>query len=158
MESTIREYLYFSMRDGTQEDVLGVLATVGLESVVAQLSDGLDTRIAATGWPLSIRETMQLKLAAAIIARPRVLVLGQIFDMMPDEDILASLDRLQRESETTVICFSNRHSDLRFDRFLHLGRDQQRLFDSYAGLCEAAGLAYQALQPVPAASPTASDH
>ena len=41
--------------------------------------------MAATGWPLTITETMQLKLAAAIIAAPAVLVLGQLFDTMTDD-------------------------------------------------------------------------
>ncbi len=148
VESTIREYLYFSTQDEVGEDVLKVLETVGLESVVSQLPGGLDTLIAATGWPLSITETMQLKLAAAIIARPRVLVLSQIFDVMPDSDMLASLDLLQGHSETTVICFSNKHSDLGFSHFLHLGHDEQRVLDSYAALCDVAHLPRQALVPV----------
>ena len=154
IECTIREYLYFGSQDETSEDILGVLRAVGLEPVLAQLAGGIDTMIAPTGWPLSITETMQLKLAAAIIARPRVLVLSQLFDVMPDLSILASLEYLKEHSETTVIYFSNRHTDLKFDKYLYLGLQQQTLFESYEALCEAAGLPIQPLGPVAHRSPT----
>jgi putative ABC transport system ATP-binding protein len=155
VESTIREYLSFSSRDDAAEESLDALQVVGLEPVIGRLAQGLDTRIAATGWPLSMVETMQLKLAAAIIARPRVLVLSKIFDVMEEGYLLASLDRLQQAADTTVICFSNRHSDLRFDRFLFLGPDRQTVFDSYDELCRAAELPQRGLEPVlPRATPT----
>ncbi len=148
VESSIREYLEFSYGAEEGDKTLEVLATVGLDGVISQLADGLDTRLAATGWPLSIMETMQLKLASAIIARPRVLVLSQIYDMMPDEYMLASFERLQASGQTTVIYFSNKHSDLHFDQFLYLGEKEQRLFDSYHQLCDAASLPRRPLEPV----------
>jgi putative ABC transport system ATP-binding protein len=103
------------------------------------LEDGLDTRIAPSGWPLTITETMQLKLAAAIIARPRVVALGQLFDTMTDATLKQSLDVLQRECGATVIYFSSRPRDLGFDSYLHLGYREQRLFTTFAELCESAG-------------------
>ena len=148
VESSIREYLEFSYETDESDDTLDVLAIVGLDRVLAQLSDGLDTRLAATGWPLSIMETMQLKLASAIVARPRVLVLSQIYDMIPDEYMLAALDRLQHAGETTIIYFSNKHTDLHFDQFLYLGEDKQELYESYHQLCDAAELPRRALEPV----------
>ena len=92
---------------------------------------------------------MQLKLASAIIARPRVLVLSEIFDVMPDWQLLESLNALQARGETTVICFSNKHSDLGFSHFLSLGENRQLLLDSYTALCDVAHLPRQALVPVP---------
>jgi len=154
IECTIREYLHFSSQDETSEDILGVLKAVGLEPVLAQLADGIDTLVAPTGWPLSITETMQLKFAAAIIAQPRVLVLSQLFDVMPDLSMQAALDYLQRKTATTVIYFSNRHTDLRFDAYLYLGLQQQTLFSEYESMCEAAGLPVQPLTPVAERSPT----
>lgn len=139
VEMTIREYLLLSAEGATTERILEVVRIVGLEVTIAQLDRGLDTPIAATGWPLSITETMQLKLAAAVLAQPRVLILNQIFDVMPEARLRASLDELQQESESTVICFSSRHGDLGFDRFLSLGRQEQDLLDSYDALAVATG-------------------
>jgi putative ABC transport system ATP-binding protein len=149
VESSIREYLAFSAPEEAGEDALDVLETVGLAPVIAQLSGGMDTRVAATGWPLSIAETMQLKLAAAILARPKVLVLSRLFDVLPEHALMGSLDRLQSDADTTVVCFTNRHSDLGFNRFLYLGEQRQSLFTGYEKLCEAAGLPIRPLDPIP---------
>lgn len=135
IEMTIREYLQLSGDSPTSAEILSALATVGLEPAISLLEDGLDTRVAATGWPLTITETMQLKLAASIIAKPRVLVLGQLFDTMRDDNLQRSLDALQAHSTTTIIYFSGRPRDLGFDLFLHLGYEKQSLFKSIGELC-----------------------
>lgn len=137
VEMTIRGYLKLSGEGATTERILKVVRTVGLETTISQLDQGLDTAIAATGWPLSITETMQLKLAAAVLAKPRVLILNQIFDVMPEARLRASLNLLQRESETTVIYFSNRHGELGFDSYLCLARETQTLLESYEALAAA---------------------
>jgi putative ABC transport system ATP-binding protein len=139
VEMTIREYLLLSSEGATTDRMLNVVRTVGLENTVAQLEQGLDTPIAATGWPLSITETMQLKLAAAVLARPRILILNQIFDVMPESRLRASLDLLQAESETSVICFSNRYGDVGYDHFLNIAQEKQTLHRSFDAMLEAAG-------------------
>jgi putative ABC transport system ATP-binding protein len=137
-EMTIREFLRLSADGASSPRILQTIRAVGLENVIAQLEDGLDTRIAATGWPLTITETMQLKLASAIIARPRVLVLGQLYDSMKSAQLRESLDLLQEESETTIIDFSSRYRDLGYDMFLKLNFDDQELFDDFESLCRAS--------------------
>ncbi|MEE4172777.1 MAG: ABC transporter ATP-binding protein [Xanthomonadales bacterium] len=137
-EMTIREFLRLSAEGASSPRILQTIRTVGLEHVIAQLEDGLDTRIAATGWPLTIIETMQLKLASAIIARPRVLVLGQLYDSMKSAQLRASLDLLQEEAETTIIDFSSRYRDLGYDMFLSLNYAGQELFDDFDALCRAS--------------------
>ena len=82
---------------------------------------------------------MQLKLAAAIIARPRILLLNQLFDVMPNEALRDSLDMLQQESETTVIYFSSRRRPLDFDSYLYLGKTKQGVYSSFENLCRATG-------------------
>lgn len=137
-EMTIREYLTLSADGASSPRILQTLRTVGLEAPIAQMDRGLDTRIAATGWPLTITETMQLKLAAAIIARPRVIVLGQLFDSMRSADLRNAFDQLQEESETTILDFSSRYRDLGYDLFLHLAVEQQEVFDSFQALCDSS--------------------
>jgi putative ABC transport system ATP-binding protein len=139
IEMTIREFLDLSGEDQSPQRILEVLRIVGLGTTIAQLSDGLNTRIAATGWPLTITETMQLKLASAIIADPVVLVLGQLYDSMPDDALKRSFDALQEDGETTILYFSSRPRDLGFDKFLYLGHTEQRLFDTFDELCSHGG-------------------
>ncbi len=136
IEMTIREYLKLSGDGASSHRILEALRIVGLEAPIAQLEDGLDTHIASTGWPLTITETMQLKLAAAIIARPRVLVLGQLFDTIPDDFLERSMDTLQESGQTTIIYFSGRLRNLGFDTYLYLGYSDQHLFPTFEDLCE----------------------
>lgn len=140
-EMTIREYLQLSADGAEPGFVVSALRAAGLEQTMGELVDGLDTRIAATGWPLSIAETMQLKLASALVARPQVLVLNQLYDVIPPDSLRSAFDMLRASSNgrATVLFFSNRESDLEFDRFLNLEAAEQRLFDSSTELYQAIG-------------------
>jgi putative ABC transport system ATP-binding protein len=133
---TVREYLDLAGRQHSSSQDLEVLQLVGLERAIVRLADGLDTRLAPSGWPLTITECMQLKLAAAIIAQPRVLVLSQLFDVLPEQVLRRSLDRMQQMSGTTVIVFSGRRREIGYDAYLHLGHESQRLHDDFESLAE----------------------
>ena len=127
VESTIREYLRLSTDEPERLDLMQILDMVGLADTVAQLPDGLDTRLAGSGWPLTITETLQVKLASAIIAQPRVLVLSQAYDAMPEDCLLRAMDILQSQNQTTVIYFTYENADLDFNLYLHLGHDSQSI-------------------------------
>jgi putative ABC transport system ATP-binding protein len=147
MDMTVREYLDLAGRQHSSSRDLEVLRMVGMDRTTARLPDGLDTRVSSTGWPLTIAECMQLKLAAAILAQPRVLVLSQLFDVLPEEVLRRSLDRLQQNSGTTVIYFSGRKRSLGYDAYLYLGHRVQRRYDDFESfsemldseICEGAG-------------------
>lgn len=126
VETTIRDYLSLACTTRDPIQMLAALKTVGLDGRVAELRDGMDTLLSGTGWPLSIVEIMLLKLAGALIARPDILVLSELYDMVPVEQlksVLATLDG----SEMTVIYFSNRPTDMTLGGFLWLGRSEQRI-------------------------------
>ncbi|EED31327.1 toxin secretion ABC transporter ATP-binding protein [gamma proteobacterium NOR5-3] len=140
VETSIREYLRLSAPNAESVDVMAVLEIVGLAETVTQLPQGLDTELVGTGWPLSIVETMQLKLAAAIISKPRILVLTQAYDGMPEVFLLRAMDALQNNCETTIVYFTYENIDLRFDHYLRLGYEQQVMVRDYESLCELMGL------------------
>lgn len=125
IEATVRDYLRLSAAEGEPGQLLDVLRVVGLERAVVALEDGLDTHISTTGWPLSITETMQLKLAAALMARPRVLILNQLFDIIPEEHLVRAIRAFKSDPHTSVIYFSNRRRDLGFDAYLYLDTGKQ---------------------------------
>lgn len=137
VEMTIREYLALSCPDTAPQRMLGALETVGLAGTIATLEKGLDTPLAATGYPLSAVELQQLKLANALLERPRILVLSRLFDLLDPEPITRAVNELRAQAYSTVIYFSNRRIDLGFDRFLYLEADRQRFFDSFEAFNEA---------------------
>lgn len=131
VDVTIRDYLRLAT-GGQGERALEAgeaLATVGLERRLASLPQGLDTPLGASGYPLSIGETMALKLANALLVRPKLLLLGQLFDLLPPERLRAALAELKRHG-TTVLLFTGRPEDMALDGYLHLGTDEQRRFAS----------------------------
>jgi putative ABC transport system ATP-binding protein len=129
VETTIIEYLNLSNASGDPADVIAALKLVGLLERTAMLPEGLQTPLSSTGWPLSLPKTMQLKLAGALLSRPRILVLSPLLDMVSLHRLNAVFAHLA-SSKTTVIYFSNRPEDVTLDAFLWLGRENQQIFAS----------------------------
>lgn len=147
VEATIREFLRLSADNDETVDVMEYLGLVGLDDKVAQLPHGLDTKLAGTGAPLSITETLQLKLASAMIAKPRLLVLSQAYDAVPETFLLQCMDEMQARCQGTIIYFTYENADLGFDRYLCLGHDKQVMEESYEALCRDLGLSVSGLRP-----------
>lgn len=128
VETTIIEYLNLSNASGDPADVVAALKLVGLFDRAAMLPEGLQTPLSSTGWPLSLPKTMQLKLAAALLSRPRILVLSPLLDMVSLHRMQAVFRHLAT-SRTTVIYFTNRPEDVTLDAFLWLGREEQHIIE-----------------------------
>ncbi len=137
VEMTIREYLALSCKETASRRMVAALETVGLADTIATFDQGLDTPLAATGFPLSAVELQQLKLANALLERPRILVLSRLFDLLDPEPLQRAIAELRKQAYSTVIYFSNRQIDLGFDRFLYLESHQQRYFNNFDDFCAA---------------------
>ncbi len=133
VEVTIREYLSLAAPKATARDMLAALDAVGLGGRVTALAEGLDTPLASSGWPLTVGEVMELKLANALLACPKVLVLSPLFDVMPPDRLAHVLARL-RPAGTTVLLCTGRPDAIGLDGWLWLGRERQRRFASRSEL------------------------
>lgn len=132
VEVTIREYLRLAGGAGP-EGAMEALAVVGLERRLASLPQGLDTPLGSTGFPLSVGETMALKLANALLVRPKLLLMGQLYDLLPPVRLAAALGLLKTHGTTVLLC-TGRPEDLELDGFVHLGLTEQRRFGRLADL------------------------
>lgn len=124
VELTVRQHLALLGSEPSAAQMLEALDCVGLGARVADLPHGLDTELSTSGAPLAIPELMALKLAAALLARPKVLVLSQLYDLMPPARLEAALLRL-RGAGTTVLRFSGRPRALGADRWWSVGLTAQ---------------------------------
>ena len=139
VENTIRGYLELSQQGDDPTEIVEVLDIVGLSRTIEALPRGLDMEVAGTGWPLSTVEMMQLKLAAAILARPSILVLSHLYDMVPEAGLRRALAALRQRGGTTVIYLSNRLSPMDFKTFVFLERDEQTVFTDFDAYLHATG-------------------
>jgi putative ABC transport system ATP-binding protein len=126
VECTITEFLRLSAPDADPAAMLDALTLVGLDDRIAMMTDGMQTVLSSNGHPLSMAKTMQLRLASALLARPRVLVLSPLFDMVSRQRLQAVFDRLAG-SRTTLVYFTNRPEDMVLDAYLWLGSQNQAI-------------------------------
>ena len=136
VEVTIREYLALAAGGSTSAAMLDALGTVGLLPRIASLPQGLDTPLAASGYPLSIGEVMALKLANALLVRPHVLMLSQLYDLLPADRLVEVLRRLKATGTTVLLC-TGRPEDIALDGWFQLGPRRQQRFASCDALVAA---------------------
>jgi putative ABC transport system ATP-binding protein len=128
VETTIADYLRLAHPDRNAADHMAALRLVGLEDRLALLPDGIHTKLSSTGAPLTVAKMMQLKMAAAVLAEPRILVLSPLFDTVP----LARLREVFQHfagTSTSLLYFSNRPEAVTLDGFFWLGAEAQELTD-----------------------------
>jgi len=106
VECSIKEYLRMAQPEASLGDMTKALEQVRLHSVIRLLPDGLDTRMSALGTPLQPAELLLLKLAAAILAQPKVIVLNQHFDNIP-EGLQHHIMQVLEAQTCSVMYFTN---------------------------------------------------
>ncbi|MEG3175455.1 ABC transporter ATP-binding protein [Sphingomonas sp. RB3P16] len=127
VEVTIREYLSLGIAPPLSDTMLYALEAVGLRERIARFPHGLDTPLAGSGYPLSIGEVMALKLANALLVRPRVLMLSQLYDLIPATRLTDVLRRLKAANTTVLLC-TGRPEDITLDGWFRLEPHRQRRF------------------------------
>ncbi len=127
VECTIREYLALAGSAVTLAQMHQALDNVELLATVEQLPEGIDTRLSVMGSPLQPLELLLLKLAAAILSKPSVLVLNQHFDAIPESlrhRLLAHIATLP----SVVLYFTNKPDAGVFDGIVHV---EERAYMEY---------------------------
>ena len=121
MDCTIAEYLQLAgVEDSSRGEMFEALRRVGMDEVIRELADGLDTRLSPLGLPLSPEELLRTELAAALMAAPRVLILGSVFDALPEDVWPAVHEALAQQPELTFVRFTRREDPAGLDRSLNL--------------------------------------
>lgn len=128
MDCTIADYLQLSgAQEATRGEMYEMLRLVGIDEVVRELDDGLDTVLSPLGLPLSTEETLRMKLAAALWAKPRVLVVGEAFDLIERPVWDSVMDHVRDRTDMTFVFFTRYHDLPHFDHKLFLGWQRQDL-------------------------------
>lgn len=135
-ETTVAEYLSLARPSVTRTRMRDYLEVAGLGATIDALDHDLDERLLGDGYPLSVSETLRLRMVHALIARPRVLIVTPILDLVRivyRERLLASL---REGGETTVLYFSNRRDLHDMSEYWHLTPARQDRYPSLEALIE----------------------
>ncbi len=124
IEVSIERYLKLSQPKASFADIRNALEVVEMAQVVDGLPQGLQTRVSVLGAPLQPLEFLLLKLAAAILAKPKLLILNQHFDAIPGALRSRLMERL-RSFDFTVLYFTNTPVAGHFKGVLHLHDNAQ---------------------------------
>lgn len=136
-DCSIAAYLEIADPTISRSQMRDLLDVVGLDLSLPELTGGLDQELTPHGDPLSVIGVIKLKIAYALAARPRVMLLTPLFDSLSQESRRSVLTRLREHRETTVLCFSHRDDLDCFDRYLLLDFDSQDMFTSIGQLSTA---------------------
>lgn len=119
VECSIKDFLRMSAPNAPLSALRKHIELVGLENSIYGLPDGLDTQMSPLGAPLQPIEVLLLKLAAALLTQPKIVILNQHFDSIPQanrEGLLAMLE----QQDCIVLYFSNHHLAEYFDGVFNL--------------------------------------
>jgi ATP-binding cassette subfamily B protein len=123
---TIRENIAFANPHATDQEVLEACRTVGIESLIDRLPEGIETQCYERGVALSSGERQLIALARAFLAEPRVLVLDEAtsnLDLQTEGMVEHALDVLLG-GRSAVLVAHRLSTAMRADRIavIHQGR------------------------------------
>lgn len=127
--------VFENIRLGGEADVTEVreaLASAGVLEPVLALPQGMQTPLATGGNPLSPSQAVRIKLARAILSKPRVLLLDEMLDLIGDLDPKGALIRTLFAPDapwTLIVTTSDPTLWPLFDRVYRL--DSGRLYDDW---------------------------
>lgn len=133
-ESTIKDYLLMANPSATHADMIAALELANLKNVIELLEDKLDQQLTPKGYPLSPDEILRLKISHAILARPKILILTPVYDILQLKHRARIIAQMPKD--ITLIYLSNRRDVYDFDHYYFLEMEASHTFDSLPQLID----------------------
>jgi putative ABC transport system ATP-binding protein len=123
---TISAYLDLFVSPDSAHSKQQALTALGLDEEIARLHKGLGAKLSRSGWPLTQPQAIRLKLASTLLAKPKLLVLGDIVDSV-EIGVMEEVISLLKQQGTTLLYFTKRQDLSAFSHTLDIEPESQRL-------------------------------
>lgn len=111
---TIIENLRFGAPDVTIQDVKETLEKVDLLKDVQGLPEGVNTVLKSGGNPFRINQIARLLIARAMLAKPRVIIIDELLDLIDETEYPAVYETLFRSNLWTLLIISKNQNVLSY--------------------------------------------
>lgn len=145
---TLRENITYGTDDISEENLKKVIEAANLTDVVAELPDGLDSKIVEHGNNLSGGQRQRVSIARAFVRDPRILILDEAtsaLDNVSEQHIQMALNNLVKGRTTLIV--AHRLSTIRnADRIVVVENGQVAEIGNYDELMAKKGKFYELQQ------------
>ncbi len=121
IECTIQEFMKLSAPNASFADIQDAVMKVGIEDSIYNLKDSWDTKLSVLGAPLQPTQFVLLKVAAALLYQPKVILFTQNFDNLSHKE-RTNLLLMLNEQPFSVLYFTNHPEFEAFDFCLDLDK------------------------------------
>jgi putative ABC transport system ATP-binding protein len=119
---TIYEYLSYGRNNISDTEINNILELTLLKNIVYNLPDALQTNLIGNGFPLHNNHIVQLKIARAILHKPKVLIISDILYKVCYDLQIDILNYIKHFTDITLIHVSyvlNQHN-IKYDNIINL--------------------------------------
>ncbi|NEG72591.1 ATP-binding cassette domain-containing protein [Bifidobacterium ramosum] len=142
---TLRDNIIYGLGDVNDAEVERVVREVGLDDVVAELPEGLDTQLGEHGGTLSGGQRQRIAIARALIRHPRIIIFDEAtsaLDSASERKVQAAIDHMMGQCTTFMV--AHRLSTIRnADRIVVMEHGRAVESGSYDDLMAARGKFYR---------------
>jgi ATP-binding cassette subfamily B protein len=108
LSGTLRENIAFVAPDATEEDILKAAKIACADDFIAELPEGLDSRIAERGAGLSEGQVQRIAIARAILTGSPILLLDEATSALDEETEARLLKNLRELNDITCVIISHK--------------------------------------------------
>jgi putative ABC transport system ATP-binding protein len=109
-EGTIRDNLSWGNKSVKDSDIRLALKKTFLEDSLVSFKEGLDTPVLPSGFPFWSSQLLRFEVARAMVNKPQVLILTEVFDQVEEKRMKAMIEELQK-LKIIIIYITNKNSD-----------------------------------------------
>lgn len=143
-DGTVAENIAYGLKHIKEEDILEVVRKVGLDDLVGDLPQGIDTRLGEHGDKLSGGQKQRLSIARALIRKPKIVIFDEAtsaLDNASEKLVQQATEQIMKEATTFVV--AHRLSTIRnVDRIMVISKGEIVESGTYDELMARKGAFY----------------